>query len=292
MELGRAGFAVVIGPLVTGLCDDAAVFPPGSASLPAAVRAHLDRRDAWYAALVGPLILPDGALAELATLVPAETTLPLSVTLPGGPDGLDAVRATAARLPVDLRSVEVPVAPAADPVDAVDQIAGSAAGIDAYVEIPRDGSGPAVLRRVAELGLRAKFRTGGVWAELYPPVGELAAALTDAVAAGVAFKATAGLHHAVRTTDPTTGFDQHGFLNLLLATSVLLDGGGRSDAAAALADRDGPGLATRLDELALVQVSAVRRAVVSYGTCSVTDPLAELVALGLITVPDREGSPT
>jgi len=31
----------------------------------------------------------------------------------------------------------------------------------------------------------------------------------------VLFKSTAGLHHAPRNADPPTGFEQHGFRNLL-----------------------------------------------------------------------------
>ncbi|MDJ0429161.1 hypothetical protein QNA19_24815, partial [Rhodococcus fascians] len=54
----------------------------------------------------------------------------------------------------------------------------------------------------------AKFRTGGVVAEAYPDEDELASALATVIASGVPFKATAGLHHAVRNTDPHTGFEQ------------------------------------------------------------------------------------
>jgi hypothetical protein len=48
--------------LFAGLVDDAAVFPPGSASVPDAVSAHRRHRTAWYADLVGPLLLPASAV--------------------------------------------------------------------------------------------------------------------------------------------------------------------------------------------------------------------------------------
>lgn len=273
-------------PLVAGLCDDAAVFPPGCAPLPDAVRAYCDRRNTWSAGLVGPLVLPDDSIGDLARVVPPGAAVPLSVTFPGGPDGIEAVRAATAALPVELRAVEVAVAASADPVGAVDAIPD---GLNGYVEIPRDDRGPAVLAAVASRGLRAKFRTGGVRAEFYPDEAELAASLAAVVRAGVPFKATAGLHYAVRNTDPDTGFEQHGFLNVLLATAVLLDGGGEADARTVLADRDGPALAGRLRELSSRQVTAARSAFTSFGTCSTTEPLAELIELGLVTALDRHG---
>ena len=45
--------------------DDAAVFPPGSASLPQAVADHHRHRAAWYADLVGPLLVPVSELGKL-----------------------------------------------------------------------------------------------------------------------------------------------------------------------------------------------------------------------------------
>ena len=41
----------------------------------------------------------------------------------------------------------------------------------------------------------------------------------------VPFKCTAGLHHAVRYTDPTTGFRHHGVLNILVATARAVPAG-------------------------------------------------------------------
>jgi hypothetical protein len=278
----------VLSPLVAGLCDDAAVFPPGLTPLSDAVVAHVARREEWYADLVGPLVVPDTALGELGRLLTPGSNVALSVTLPGGPEMLPRVLASAAALPVELRAVEVPVAGCEHPVAAVRALAENAGGLDVYVEIPRNDHRTAVLAEVARRGLRAKFRTGGVRAELYPDENELADSLAGAIEAGVAFKATAGLHHAVRNTDPRTGFEQHGFLNLMAASVALQTGDG--DARSILASRDGQSLAARLRELCPHQIAALRSAFTSYGTCSITEPLGELLELGLVTAANQQGA--
>jgi hypothetical protein len=102
------------------------------------------------------------------------------------------------------------------------------------------------------------------------------------VGAGVPYKATAGLHHAVRNTDPDTGFEQHGFLNLLLATDAALRGADESDLVPILADRDGSALAERVTALTDDRVAATRATFRSFGTCSVDEPLTEMIDLGLV----------
>ncbi|MEU7819068.1 hypothetical protein [Pseudonocardia sp. NPDC049154] len=273
--------------LVAGLCDDAAVFPPGLAPLPDAVRAYRDRQDRWYAGLVGPLVLAAAAVPQLGPLLPPGARLPLSVTLPGGPAGLPAVRAEVAALPVELRSVEVAVPEGMATAEFLDLLGeGPAGDLDVYVELPRDLRRVAILEALAASGrYRAKFRTGGVRADLHPDEAELAAGVAAVVGAGVPFKATAGLHHAVRNTDPGTGFEQHGFLNLLLATDALVRGGTEHEARALLAERDGATVAG----LVRAVEPGVRAAFTSFGTCSITEPRDELVALGVLTAPVPEG---
>ncbi|RKS79794.1 hypothetical protein BZB76_1273 [Actinomadura pelletieri DSM 43383] len=264
-----------------GLCDDAAVFPPGLAPLAAAVPAHRAHRSSSYAELVGPLVLPASALDDLEPLLRDSDPLDLSITAPGGPCEAAKAVAKAAHLAVDVRGLEVAVPPGMG-ADEFFRVLGSV-DVPVYVEVPRDERRASIIEAVAELGHRAKFRTGGVKPQLYPSPEELAAAIKAVVDAGVPFKATAGLHHPVRNTDPETGFHQHGFLNLLLATDAAADGRPVDELAAVLADRDAAAVASRVAGLGERRTVAARARFLSFGTCSITDPLHELTDLGLLT---------
>lgn len=266
------------------LLDDAAVFPPGSLPLAEAVRAHLAHGLAPHAGLVGPLVV---ALADLPALAEATAGLPvgsieLSVTVPGPAatgDLLDQVRRIRAVRPVAIEVAVPEDLGAEDVVPALTVAIGEPPGVAVHVELPRDGRREPLLGELAATSYLAKIRTGGVRADLHPGEDELADVVVAMVRAGVAFKATAGLHHAVRGTDPVTGFEQHGFLNLLVATDVALAGAGSAEVRGWLAERDGGRLAARVGELS----PAAREHFRSFGTCSIAEPVAELGALGLLT---------
>ena len=120
---------------------------------------------------------------------------------------------------------------------------------------------------------RLKLRLGHVDHDLVPESSTVAAWIDAALDRETRFKATAGLHRAVRH-DPEGG-GAHGFLNVLVATQVLWDGGSVDDATAALEQRDGAALAD-------ADISSARRWLTSFGSCSVTEPLEDLISLGLI----------
>jgi hypothetical protein len=275
-----AGSTGCLPPLVRNLCDDAAVFPPGLTPLPEAAAAHRRYRASWFAGMIGPLVLPASSLAEFQALA---QPVPLCLTFPEGPEQLPgALREVDGRS--ELRAVEIAV-PAGLPVAGLfTQIEKAVRGrcVDVAVEVPRDARRDAVLAALAGSPYRAKFRTGGVRSDLYPSESELASAVLAAVRAGVPFKATAGLHHAVRNTDPGTGFQQHGFLNLILAAGAAAAGASEPDLVRLLALRDGARVAELVHALGAERTARARSLFTSFGTCSMTGPLNELIGLGLL----------
>ena len=280
---------------VHGLVDDAAIFPPGNVPLDEAVAAHRHHLASSYAGLLGAFVVSDTRLPDLARLVERVETAPLDVivVVTGGAGALEPAVAWASRTEgVALAGVEVAMresdagdlAPNAGRiVTAVDRL-----GLDVpvSVEVPRlYGAEPSAswlgaLDELAAADHRVKLRTGGLEADAFPSVHELATCIVAALDRELRFKCTAGLHHAVRHTDPQTGFDHHGFLNVLLATRASLDGAGADDVAAVLDTRDGAALARDPDADML---TSARRWFTSFGSCSVLDPLDDLTKLGLVT---------
>ena len=65
---------------------------------------------------------------------------------------------------------------------------------------------------------------------------------------------------------------------MLAATRAVLDGASADDAAAVLEERDGA-------RLAATELGSVRSWFTSFGSCSVTEPLDDLIDLGLLEKP-------
>jgi hypothetical protein len=129
---------------------------------------------------------------------------------------------------------------------------------------------------VREARAGAKIRCGGT---TLPSVEEVAAFVAACRDAGVPFKATAGLHHPIRSGD------RHGFLNLL-AAAVFADG----DLEAILAEEDPDAFTLdergfgvhdhRADADTIAGARAER--FIAYGSCSFDEPVEDLIALHLL----------
>lgn len=228
-----------------GLVDHAALFPPASMAMADALAEDARVRAAPEAWLVRRFVVPASRLTELG-----DADLPLSVVLDAPYDGGDPrVEAVEARPGTDL-----------------DAVAGLAPEV--YVELPAD------LERLSELGLRAKVRCGGV---AVPSVAELAGVIRTCRELGMLFKATAGLHHAVRLRG------EHGFLNLLAAAVFGNEEAVLADDDPASFELDGEAFSWRGRRATAAEVAAVReRLFVGFGSCSVAEPVDELRALAIL----------
>jgi hypothetical protein len=237
--------------LLARLIDHAPLFPPASLPLEDALAEDRRVRDGEFGWLVNRFVAPASKLGELGG-----EPLPLSVVLDSG-----ALPSPDTR----IEAIEAP--PNVDPEVLVD------AAAEVYVELP-PGDDVFRLDQLASLGMRAKVRCGG---HSVPRVGALAEFVWLCRRRGVPFKATAGLHHPLRTNG------EHGFLNLLAAAVF-----GEEDEA--LAEQD-PGAFTLTatefgwrdrtadaDEVARVR----RELVVGFGSCSAQEPIDGLRELGIL----------
>lgn len=273
--------------LLARLIDDAALFPPGNATVPDAVRLHLEGRSSDHADLVGLFLCPASRLPELITELikvkpakPVELSLVIDTGLGGVPKALSIVESRAELLA--LRMVEMPAPTDVDEVW-LERVSEFVPEDVIRVIEPRRGAVGWLdgIQKVIEHGSWPKLRCGGLSAENFPSIDEVAEFLAVINAGGASFKATAGLHNAVRHT-ADTGFTHHGFLNLLVATGRLLAGADAEDVRAALESTDGKALADEAQNMTEHEALSVRGVFASYGSCSLTDPVTDLEELGLL----------
>jgi hypothetical protein len=289
------------GDMFRQLFDDASLFPPAALTMTEAVTGHLRHQAAWYRDMSGPFVCAGNRIRELSAALTAAgvAELNLALVLPGGAAGLEtAVDAVFADPRLRLRAIELPIPRPADAgsadagsagtLDAVSEVAAGLdrtplAGASAFLEIPARQLTADVARAVADRRYLAKVRTGGTTAEAFPDEPTLATCLTTLVAERLPFKCTAGLHHAVRHAAPDTGFQHHGFLNVLLAVAVALSTERVDEVTAELASPAAAQVAAKVRELDGQTVLAVRELFTSFGTCSTDEPIQDLVTLGLIS---------
>jgi hypothetical protein len=163
-----------------------------------------------------------------------------------------------------------------------DALEGAKAG--AFVEI----TDVALLPELKKRGLRAKIRTGGLTEDAFPSTTAVAEFLRACNDAGVAFKATAGLHHPLRCVKPLTYEvdspvgTMHGFLNVFLAAAML----DRADEILLEEDPhaftfDDDGVSWRDRRVRTEELATMRRErAISFGSCSFEEPIGDLRELG------------
>jgi hypothetical protein len=234
--------------LLGSLIDHAPTFPP--ARLPTAEALAEDRRaragaEAW---LLGRLVWPASRLPELVDY----DWVPLSVVLDGPLPAIGRVEAVETRWP------ELPTFDG-----------------EVFVEVPLDDGLEQNLEPVHAADALAKVRCGG---ERRPTSAELARFVRACSDIGLPFKASAGLHHAVRSGEA------HGFINLLAAALF------PQRAEEALDEEDPAAFAVDGERFAWAGLVADAAAIAgmrrerfrSFGSCSFAEPVDELRALAIL----------
>jgi hypothetical protein len=285
-----------LASLFSGLFDDASLFPPAGFTMPDAVAGHLRHHGAWHRNMTGPFVCPDTRIPELRISLTAANIaeIDLSLVVTGGAEAIEpAVELVAVDPRLRLRAVEVPIRRDVGPEQGAALAAAALdrallAGAAGYIEIPVAALTGAVLDTVSSPGYRPKLRTGGVTAAAFPDERTLAASLCAVADLRVPFKCTAGLHHAVRHAASDTGFEHHGFLNVLVAVVAAARGAEPGDVAATLGDHDAERVAGLAAGLRPDDARMARSLFTSFGTCSTDEPVADLVALGLAGNPDSQ----
>jgi hypothetical protein len=222
------------------LIDHAPMFPPASLDVRDAVMEDARARGSEHAWMLARFVCPASRLDELGAVRGWDDAPALSVVL----------------------DEDVPF-PAAAPVEAIELVGPPRAGLpdlELFCEVSLED-----LPAVAAAGAKAKLRCGGA---RVPSVEEVAAFFVAARDLELPFKATAGLHHPVRSER------EHGFLNFLTAAELARDGGDEAELREVLATTDPEALGTGS--------AAARELFVSIGSCSFSEPVEDLRALGLL----------
>lgn len=290
------------------MIDYAGLFPPAGLTMEATVANYDTYRRGNDRDLLGRLIVPVDRIAGFSDaarrLLPTDIAAnpwPLSVIVSG--DLAEARREVlefncshwrgSERGHASIDSVEIAVG-----TDTELDVATAAfpKSIEVFIEVAADPSPERLIKSIANAGVHAKVRTGGVSPEKFPSAPALARFIAACHRHGVKFKATAGLHHPLMGRYPLTyesGSEMSvmfGYLNLLVATAFIYAGLSEEVAAGVLSeddvlmlDFDDTGVAWRGEHASSSAIRAAREQLaLSFGSCSFDEPVADARHLGLL----------
>jgi hypothetical protein len=290
--------------LLRNSIDYAGLFPPAGLDMRSAVDNYASYRTSEDSWALGRFVLPAGQLGQFEQaadkyLGSTSASQPWQLAVLSGAD-LGSDLASVAR----FNHRPNPAGGMNATIDTIEIKAGSVSAVQdtmrripehlqAYIEIPIDHDPAPLLGAIAWVGARAKVRTGGVTRDAFPSPHDLIRFLAACIRAPVPFKATAGLHHPLRAdyrltyaADSPQG-PMFGFLNLFLAAAFLRAGMDEANAVQVL--EEGASQAFRFEEEAInwrghhLGPSDLRLArqevMISFGSCSFTEPLGELQKL-------------
>ncbi len=296
--------STAVRALMTGLIDYAGLFPPAGLPMREAVGnfAGYRRVPALQPDCLGRFVVPARRLAEFGAAfdeLPEEDregiwALSVLLTKETAEKDLALAQAFAAgRADIEIGAFETP----ADSSEAIERLRALVpAGQEIYFELPIQAPNlDRLLATIARTGAWAKVRTGGIEAKAFPSPDALLNFLTACTEARAPWKATAGLHHALRgnaalTYKPASPCAKmYGYLNVFLAATALWVGRPQVQALALLSGEgrgdlriDDDAITWRGVRLTASEIAAARRSFCrSIGSCSFTEPVAEILELDI-----------
>jgi hypothetical protein len=283
--------------LLAGAIDYAGLFPPAALDMATAVRNYAAYRRGKNAWALGRFIVPALRLAEFEKeLVNTASDGQWRMSALAGASleqDVATIFAFNTRRLAMIDTIEI----TSSTVEEIKAIAGTVPSLlTTYVEIPLDPDPSSLVAAIHRSGLRAKVRTGGMTPGAFPSSARLARFIRVCATTGVSFKATAGLHHPIRSTysltyepDSPEGI-MYGFMNVFVAADVARVGGSTADVTAALEEQSLATIRISDTEIAweryradLATIATLRDSLaISFGSCSFVEPLEELTSLGLL----------
>ncbi len=287
--------------LLAGSIDYAGLFPPAGLDMASATANYGSYRNGPTAWALGRFVVPTDRLTEFEaarSALPAQPARPWRVSALLGSDPAADLRTIGEFNGRDPEAVVIDaVEGRADSDDAIASLLDAVPeSLRAYVEIPVQTDPTPLVEAIARRQGRAKIRTGGVTPDAFPAAADVARFIEICLRAGVLFKATAGLHHPLRAEYPLTYAKDSprgvmfGFLNVFLASVLMAWGLDRAKGTRLLEETSAMAIGVndvyigwRGHQLDLGEVAAAReRSIVSFGSCSFSEPVDDLTALGLL----------
>jgi hypothetical protein len=287
--------------LLSRIVDYAGLFPPASLGMEAAVRKYHELLAGEHSWLLGGFVVPAARLADFSKTFEQvccderEQPWTLNVTCAGeNPNDVRAIEEFQQGAAF-LGSLETKAATPGAAREVLERLPAARAR---YVEFAAERASE-MLPVLAEYGARAKIRMGGInpsmpGGEPVPSVDGVARFLLACQRERVAWKATAGLHHAVRgMRELTPGgprVKMHGFVNVFLAGALAFVGADEGAMVKTLEEEDpaafraGDEVLEWQDQMVISdQLEAARKEfAISFGSCSFEEPLADLRAMGWV----------
>lgn len=285
----KAGMSA-IDSLLTGLIDYAGLYPPAGLEMRAAAQNYLNYSRSPHGEALGRFVVDLYRFPELLEAA-GDSIGSIRLSLIATTD-TDWSRLQ--RLLGDGHRIEAIEIKTAAPV-VIERIAKRIpSGPMLYVEVPMHEQSEELLDVAVAVGARIKLRMGGMTAENIPTTKTVADMLKALAVRHISFKATAGLHHPLRSRHPLTGDSasplgmMHGFVNLACASALVYFGGEADEARRLLDEEDCEAWRITPDSIvwssyhwSAAQLSTVRSEfMISFGSCSFVEPIRDLEALG------------